>query len=59
MCSRPELEDLLLTTDQAVGILKENGYHEMAEALYSRNMKIADAVGFSGRLNVINNLLRK
>jgi hypothetical protein len=46
--SRADLENLIYYADTAAGILKENGWPGKAEALESRYMKIADAIGLKG-----------
>ncbi len=58
-CKRSDLEDLLLNVSWAVETLKENGHPETAQAILTKYTKIANCIGFTGRLNVFNNLLRK
>lgn len=58
-CSRSDLEDLLLQVSQATETLKEYGHPDNAQALLSKYTKVADCIGFTGRLNLFNNLLRK
>lgn len=59
MCSRTDLENLLLDVSQVVETLKLGGHPAIADALSTKYIKVAESIGFTGRLNLFNNLLRK